>query len=129
MSKEKIRLYFDGSNKSFGYILEVLDGPILHTEDIPERFPHTNNVGEYLALLSGMYRALELGYTNLEAYGDSQLIIYQVLGRYGVKKKHLRELHEEVLETIRDFDSISFHWIPREKNKADAVSRPSVEAG
>ena len=43
-----------------------------------------NNVLEYNALLIGMQLAEEIGVKNLEAYGDSKLIVNQVRGEYEV---------------------------------------------
>jgi len=53
---------------------------------IPRAFsltePCSNNVVEYNALLIGMKITDEIGIKNLEAYGDSKLIINQVRGEY-----------------------------------------------
>ena len=46
--------------------------------------PCSNNVSEYTALLIGMQLAAEIRVKNLEAYGDSKLIVNQVLGKYEV---------------------------------------------
>ena len=45
----------------------------------------TNNVAEYRALLLGLERARELGVTDVEVIGDSELIAKQVRGIYKVK--------------------------------------------
>ena len=46
---------------------------------IPRAFsltkPYSNNVAEYNALLIGMHIADEIDIKNLEAYGDSKLIV------------------------------------------------------
>jgi len=51
---------------------------------IPRTFlltePYSNNVAEYNILLIGMQIADEIGVKNLEAYGDSKLIVNQVRG-------------------------------------------------
>ena len=46
--------------------------------------PCSNNVTEYNALLIGMQIADEICVKNLEAYGDSKLIVNQVRGEYKV---------------------------------------------
>jgi len=43
-----------------------------------------NNVAKYNAFLIGMQIADELGIKNLDAYGDSELIVNQVHGEYEV---------------------------------------------
>jgi ribonuclease HI len=48
-------------------------------------FPASNNVAEYEALVNGLWIAIELGVRRLDARGDSQLVIDQV-----VKNSHCR---------------------------------------
>ena len=47
----------------------------------------TNNVAEYRALLLGLARARELGATEVELVGDSELIAKQVQGVYKVRTR------------------------------------------
>ena len=47
----------------------------------------SNNAAEYEALIIGLEIAHNMGLNQLLAYGDSQLIINQLLGTYTVKKK------------------------------------------
>ena len=51
--------------------------------------PCSNNIAEYNALLIGMQLADEIGAKNLEAYGDSKLIVNQVRGEYEVRHEDL----------------------------------------
>ena len=55
----------------------------------------TNNVAEYRALLLGLERARELGASEVEVVGDSELIAKQVRGIYKVKHEAMRPLHRE----------------------------------
>ena len=50
----------------------------------------TNNVAEYRALLRGIELAREHGATELEIYGDSELVVKQVRGEYKVKDAGLQ---------------------------------------
>lgn len=113
-----MRLYFDGSNHTYGYML----GDLHVTEPIPFGLPHTNNVGEYLALIRGLKRALEEDVKELEILGDSQLVIYQVLGMYKVRKPHLKPLLDETRGLLSQF-TYTIRWVPRAENLADNVSR------
>jgi ribonuclease HI len=79
----------------------------------------TNNVAEYKALLLGIATAAELGGTELELVGDSELIVRQVEGRYKVKDATLRELHTEVKRALAGLDSWSIRHVKRAQN-ADA---------
>jgi len=78
----------------------------------------TNNVAEYKALLLGIERAAELGASELELIGDSELIVRQVKGEYKVKNATMRELHTEVNKALRAFDSWSIRHVRREQNAA-----------
>jgi ribonuclease HI len=49
-------------------------------------FPASNNVAEYEALVNGLQIAIELGVRRLDARGDSQLVIDQVM-----KNSHCRD--------------------------------------
>jgi ribonuclease HI len=49
-------------------------------------FPVSNNVAEYEALVNGLRIAIELGVRRLDARGDSQLVIDQVM-----KNSHCRD--------------------------------------
>jgi ribonuclease HI len=49
-------------------------------------FPVSNNVAEYEALVNGLRIAVELGVQRLDARGDSQLVIDQVM-----KNSHCRD--------------------------------------
>ncbi len=54
---------------------------------------------------------------------DSQLLIYQLTGRYRVKTAHLVPLHREVLAQARRFDSITYEHVRRERNtEADRLA-------
>jgi len=89
----------------------------------------TNNVAEYRALLLGIERATELGASELELVGDSELIVRQVKGEYKVKDATLRELHAEVKRALRPFEG---HWsirhVRREHNaEADRLVNAALD--
>ncbi|MGZ5293597.1 MAG: ribonuclease HI family protein [Actinomycetota bacterium] len=89
----------------------------------------TNNVAEYTAAIAGLKRAAELGATQVLLRSDSQLLIYQLTGRYRVKTAHLVPLHREVLAQARRFDSITYEHVRRERNtEADRLANEGVDA-
>lgn len=47
-------------------------------------FPATNNQAEYEAVIAGLEFALDIGVKAITAYSDSQLVVNQVRGEYGV---------------------------------------------
>jgi len=88
----------------------------------------TNNVAEYRALLLGLERAVELGASEVEVIGDSELIARQVQGAYKVKNAALRALHEQALAALARFDSWSIRTVPREQNAhADALVNAALD--
>jgi ribonuclease HI len=79
----------------------------------------TNNVAEYKALLLGIATARELGGSEVELVGDSELIVRQVEGRYKVKDATLRELHAEAKRALGGLERWSIRHVKRAQN-ADA---------
>lgn len=100
---------------AIGVVIRDPEGLIIdeHGERIGEA---TNNVAEYKALIRGIQRAAELGATELDLVGDSELVVRQVEGRYKVKKPGLKPLHAEAREALSAFDSWSIRHVRRELN-------------
>jgi ribonuclease HI len=86
----------------------------------------TNNVAEYRALIAALRWLLTRGLTEEQVVtrSDSQLVVYQMQGRYAVKSPRVLPLHREAKKLARQFQSIRFEWVPRERNEeADLLSR------
>src|SRR5436853_3416307 len=125
------QMFFDGASRvnlsrelSAGVGI-VLISPQHHV--IPRAFtltkPCSNNVAEYNALLIGMKIAYGLGIRNLEAYGDSQLIVCQVQGTYAVRKPDLIPYYEATMQLVQKFKSFYVEHLPRRRNAhADALA-------
>ncbi len=91
--------------------------------------PATNNVAEYRALLRGIELAAQLGATELEIYGDSELVVKQVRGEYKVKDQGLRPLHAQVRQALSAFERWSLDHVRREQNaEADALVNQALDA-
>lgn len=111
-------------------VVSTADGEPLeeHSERIGEA---TNNVAEYRALLLGIERARELGASEVELVGDSELIARQVRGEYKVKNSGLRPLHRQTLAALEPFERWTIRNVPREQNAAadqlvnDALDAPA----
>lgn len=101
---------------AIGAVVQHPGGEVL--EERGERIgTATNNVAEYKALLLGIERATELGASELELVGDSELIVRQVKGEYKVKDVTLRKLHGEVKRALRPFEGRwSIRHVRREYN-------------
>jgi ribonuclease HI len=93
----------------------------------------TNNVAEYTGVIKALEWLLQQqGRTESDNHianerviikGDSQLVIYQIKGKYKVKAIKIIPLYQKVMSLISKFNDIHIEWIPREKNsEADKLS-------
>ncbi|XP_074290617.1 uncharacterized protein LOC141617332 [Silene latifolia] len=121
------QLFFDGASNQKGYGIGVLlispDGA--HTPlSVKLDFGVTNNEAEYEACILGLRAAAALGIKNLRVYGDSSLVINQILGKWKVKSEGLA-LYQTYLETIlKHFDDPKFIYLSRDENQfADALAK------
>jgi ribonuclease HI len=89
----------------------------------------SNNVAEYTAMIRGMAHLLHTEYKGrLTVRGDSQLTIRQMKGEYKVRAKRLVPLHEKAVALKKEFETVTFEWVPREANEeADQLSRRAFE--
>jgi ribonuclease HI len=100
----------------------------LLAEDVELLGPTTNNVAEYRALLLGLDRARELGASELELIGDSELIAKQINGEYKVRHESMRLLHREAMAGLHEFDHWSIRTVPRAQNaRADALVNSALD--
>src|SRR5436190_13157968 len=85
--------------------------------------PCTNNVAEYNALLIDLQLALQLGVRNLQAYGDSELIVNQLRGEYKVRSDDLIPYFNFALQMAEQFEGFYIGHVPRLDNThADALA-------
>ncbi|HVA19439.1 MAG TPA: ribonuclease HI family protein [Solirubrobacteraceae bacterium] len=88
----------------------------------------TNNVAEYRALLLGLQRARELGASEIDVVGDSELIAKQVKGLFKVKHEAMKPLHREAMAALGEFERWSIRTVPREQNEhADALVNAALD--
>jgi len=85
----------------------------------------TNNQAEYEALLCGLQEAAKLPPgTTASVETDSQLLYYQMAGRYRVKNPALKPLHAEALRLLRARPGVTIRLVTREQNRAtDKLAR------
>ena len=123
---------FDGASRgnpgpsAAAYVLSDEDGVVKREgEAIGEA---TNNEAEYVALLRGLVEARELGYSVIEAVGDSELVVKQVSGEWRCRADNLKPLREEVLEVTEDFDDFEIRHVPRgENSEADGLANAALD--
>jgi ribonuclease HI len=84
----------------------------------------TNNHGEYLGLIEGMKKAIDLNIKVLHVESDAMLVICQMNEKWKAKNENLIELYNEVLNLCEYFDYIDFNHIYRHQNTyADSLYR------
>jgi ribonuclease HI len=113
---------------AIGVVIRTVDGDILAgaAETIG---PATNNVAEYRALLRGIELAREHGATELEIYGDSELVVKQVRGEYRVKDAGLKPHHAEARAALAGLDAWRFEHVRRDHNAdADLLVNQALDA-
>jgi probable phosphoglycerate mutase len=93
----------------------------------------SNNVAEYSGLLAGLRAVVDLDPSaDVVARMDSKLVVEQMSGRWKIKHEDMRRLALEARDLCAEIGdaggSVSFEWIPREKNKAaDALSNDAMD--
>jgi probable phosphoglycerate mutase len=89
----------------------------------------TNNVAEYGGLIAGLQAAADLGASAVEVRMDSKLVIEQMTGRWRIRHPGLRPLAAQAAALVRRFDSVTWSWVPRERNKeADRLANEAMDA-
>ena len=77
----------------------------------------TNNQAEYEAILKGLQLLHEVKAESIEVFGDSQLVINQLIGLYECKDDILRGYYDECQRLLKEFPHISLQHIPRAHNQ------------
>jgi ribonuclease HI len=114
-------IHFDGGARptnpgpaAIGYTIEAEDWSDEGSDHLGEA---TNNEAEYHALIRGLEVASKEGCIEVEARGDSQLIVQQVTGDWQTKEPRLRELRDRARDLTEEFEKFEIQHIPREENK------------
>jgi deoxyadenosine/deoxycytidine kinase/ribonuclease HI len=130
------KLYFDGacrgnpSNKlGLGFVIFQKNLKVLHEFKKPVEIESgTNNIAEYMALIEGLKYVVDEKIDYVDVYGDSDLIIKQVLGIYKVKALHLKPYHDMVKSYIDQIPKVVFQHIPRNENShADKLANEALD--
>jgi ribonuclease HI len=87
-------------------------------------FPASNNVAEYEALINGLRIAIELGVRRLDARGDSQLVIDQVMKNSHYRDPKMEAYCDEVRRLEDKFYGLELNHIARRHNEtADELAK------
>ena len=128
----RVHLYFDGASRgnpgpaAVGWVLVSGDGIVAEGGERIGRA--TNNQAEYAALIRGLEVAAEYGFSEVQARGDSELIVKQVRGEYDANEPTLREKRVRVHELLAGFEDWSIDHVPREVNeRADDLANEALD--
>jgi ribonuclease HI len=87
-------------------------------------FPASNNVAEYEALVNGLHIAIELGVPRLDAHGDSQLVIDQVMKNSHCRDPKMEAYCDEVRRLEDKFYRLELNHVARRYNEtADELAK------
>jgi ribonuclease HI len=120
-------MYFDGSLMKTGagaalLFVSPLGKHLCYV--IRLHFPASNNVAEYEALVNGQRIAIELGVRRLDARGDSQLVIDQVMKNSHCRDWRVEAYCDEVRRLEDKFYGLELNHIARRYNEtADELAK------
>jgi len=87
----------------------------------------TNNMAEYEALIRALLKVRDPAGQSINVYTDSQLVAYQILGKYRIRNEGLKPYLEEALRLMRKLPHVAIKYIPRERNKlADKLAKDAA---
>jgi ribonuclease HI len=120
-------MYFDGSLMKTGagaglLFISPLRKHVCYV--IRLHFPASNNVAEYEALVNGLRIAVELGVRRLDAHGDSQLVIDQVMKNSHCRDRKMEACCDEVRRLEDKFYGLELNHVARQYNEtADELAK------
>jgi ribonuclease HI len=120
-------MYFDGSLMKTGAGVGLLFiSPLRkHVRYVLRfHFPASNNVAKYEALVNGLRIAVELGVQRLDAHGDSQLVIDQVMKNSHCCDRKMEAYCDEVQRLKDKFHGLELNHVARRYNEtADELAK------
>jgi ribonuclease HI len=120
-------MYFDGSLMKTGagaglLFISPLGKHVRYV--IRLHFPASNNMVEYEALVNGLRIAAELGVRRLDAQGDSQLVIDQVMKNSHCRDQKMEAYCDEVRGLEDKFHGLELNHVARRYNEtADELAK------
>ena len=138
-SRRRLVVEADGGSRGnpgvagYGALVREADGGRVLVELAEPLGKQSNNVAEYSGLIAGLRAVVDLDPSaDVVARMDSKLVVEQMSGRWKIKHEDMRRLALEARDLCTEISdaggSVSFEWIPREKNKAaDALSNDAMD--
>ena len=89
----------------------------------------TNNQAEYEGLLCALHECRELGNQRVVIRTDSELVYFQMAGRYKVKNLELKALQSEARNLISQMPNVVIQLVRREQNtETDKLAKAASQA-
>jgi len=113
-------LFFDGSTcdrgAGIGIVLISPRGK-KYEFSLPIVATSTNNQAEYQALVKGLELLKEVHADAVEIFGDSMLVINQLVGIYECRSEVLITYYEKCIQLLKEFKDFRLEHIPRLHNE------------
>jgi len=116
-----------GGNMGLGAVI-FIDGveKFAYSQFVKSHQFNSNNVAEYGSFIWILKTLLSVGLNErfIKIYGDSNLVIMQMTGKWRIKHGYYVEYAKEAKELFKNFKNTLLEWIPREQNEyADRLSK------
>ena len=106
----------DGQGQVLDWISEAREGRL------------TCNEAEYAALIRALEAAQAYHPCEVHLYLDSQIVVNQMRGRFGVRSPPLQRLCARAHQLARQFQQVTYTHVRRGRNRlADALANEAVE--
>lgn len=132
-NRPRLQVYTDGAirpeRQLSGLAAVVVDerGHIRHWWSC-QAGPMTNNEAEYAAVIFALQRLLLIQPLEIVLYSDSRTVVEQMQGRARARSENMRHAYQQARTLAAGFPHISFHHIPRERNRlADALANETAD--
>ena len=127
----RLEIQIDGSSKGnpgpsgIGVVMTTDSGTALEISEYVG--VATNNVAEYLALVTALEEALIRGASRLVIRTDSELLAKQIKREYKIRKDNLRFLFRRAKRLMSAFEEVDVVHVSREQNvRADALAAEAI---
>ncbi len=139
MSRRRLVVEADGGSRGnpgvagFGALVVDAGTRTLLAERAAPLGRASNNVAEYSGLIAGLQAADDIDpAADVEVRMDSKLVVEQMSGRWKIKHDDMRRLAGQARQLVTERadlgGTVTFTWIPRERNKAaDKLSNEGMD--
>lgn len=77
----------------------------------------TNNQAEYEALITALTEIKNMNIQSVMIQTDSELLYYQLTGKYSVKSDKLKPLYQRAKQLLNSLSNVKFILVPRKCNR------------